>query len=545
MAQQGNKATQMSKNDKLSTQGADKGLGMESTSIQCCEWKEKYFELEARVARMQEEMNDLRSQVRKDRKEVRQHCKYFYKQNSAETAEIKELKEKVEILSNTVIRLDQQFQEANTKLLDMQARSMRKNLIISGIREPKNESPDQLKRAVATFIRETLQVNSDVQLKIVHRLNYIDNSEYRPVIIKVSTVDDKLMLLSHGSNLKGKVNDKNRYYYLNEQLPDKYAEDKRYAQLWIKENKAKPANDQSQMKIYKNKLRINNAPYNQKLKPPSTAEILRLDHDEILTVKQAPTVFGDSTMLECSEFISYAAKVTSVEQVRVAYRKLRIKYADATHIVSAYRLDPPNGPYNQEATDDGEHGGGRCLLNVLQENQITNMVVFIVRFFGGKHIGAARFDTMRQLARVALVKAGALNAFTDTANKSHPRCQTRSMTMGIRGRGRATPTTARIVSSADQQDISQRLQNIADGLTHNASMFRPTPVPSPHVSPERTLLDLVDRDLSDETGSHFSNSEDGDLQSAREEFNNNATAENCSTQASTNNSDADDEEEAE
>lgn len=283
--------------------------------VQCCEWKDKYRELESRVASMQQEMNELRAQIRKDRKEVRSHCQSFYKQDNTVKTEIKELKERVDILGNTVIRMDQQLQEAHVKILDMQTRSMRKNLVISGLSKPNNETATQLHSSIKNFIRSELQIEQEIPIKIAHRLNYVDGSDYRPVIVKLTTIDHKLLLLSHGPNLKGKKNDKNRYYYLNEQLPDKYAEEKRYAQQWIKENKAKPISNQSQMKIYKIKLRINNTPYKKKVHPPSPAEILRMDAAEISQTMKASTVFGDSTLIEGSEFISYAAAVSSVENV--------------------------------------------------------------------------------------------------------------------------------------------------------------------------------------------------------------------------------------
>lgn len=131
-----------------------------------------------------------------------------------------------------------------------------------------------------------------------------------------------------------------------------------------------------------------------------------MDPSDFLQAKQAPTILGDSKEEQGSKFISYAVKVTKVEDVRAAYRKLRIKYADASHIISAHRLSPPNGPLNQEATDDGEHAGGRLLLHLLQDLDIVNVAVFIVRYFGGTHIGNLRFEIMENLAKVALRKAG-------------------------------------------------------------------------------------------------------------------------------------------
>lgn len=436
--------------------------------VPCCDWKEKYIALEKRMARMQIEMQDLKSQIKKDKGKVRSHFQHFYKKEAVEKEEIKGLKEKVEVLSNVIIRMEGQLQDANDKILNMQARSMRKNLIVSGIEEPKHETSEQLLNAVERFIAEKLQVQQNVPLKVVHRLNYVDGSEYRPVIIKLADINHKQLLLSKGPNLKGLKNDKDRYYYLNEQLPDQLAEDRRYAQQWIKENRSKPVDNQLQMKIHKNRLRINNEPYVKKVKPPKAAEILRLDPDDLATTKNASTIYGDSKLHEGSEFISYAAKITTVEQVRVAYRKLRIKYADATHISSAFRLDPPNGPFNQEGVDDGEHASGRCLLGLLQEHKVVNVAIFMVRFYGGKHIGGARFDITRNLAMKALQKIGAVQI---VISPKPPRRQTRSMS--VRGRGSQSRTNGFSATGAS-------LNNNCD-----QSRVRPTPNTSPTVSPSQ------------------------------------------------------------
>lgn len=451
---------------------------MAEETAPCCDWKEKYQALEKRMHRMQKEMNNMRDKMEKDHREVRNHCQHFYKNETSTVKELKQLKSKVDTLSNIVIRLEGQLDETATKLLNLQARSMRKNLVISGIPEPKKETSQQLLQAVQDFIRSKLQCQEDVPIKVWHRLNYVDNAEYRPVIIKLQNADQKLLLLSLGPNLKGLTNDKNRFFFLNEQLPDRMAEDKRYAQLWIKENRNKDGNQQLQMKIHRNKLRINNEPYQKKVKPPSAAEILRLDPEEVSVTNKAKTVYGDSTLLSGSEFISYAVRIHSVEDVRVAYRKLRIKYADATHIVSAYRLDPPNGPFNQEGSDDGEHGGGRCLLSVLREQSVVNVAIFVVRFYGGKQIGSQRFDAMRQLSLVALQKLGAITIVSSTATT---RRTTRSMS--VRGRNARTSLSQRSDSMQyrDMQLASQSQSN------HSATMYRPTPASSPVVSPTNVL----------------------------------------------------------
>lgn len=434
----------------------------------CCDWQKKYQDLKVIADKMQKEIVQLKKKVTKENKEVRAHCQHFYLKENTYKSELKEINRKVEVLSNTVIRMDAQLQNATQRIEEMQARTMRKNLIISGIPEPKKETDEQLLESIESFFSTKLKIGQDIPLKTFHRLNYFDASEYRPVLIKVRNWNDKFLILSNATNLKGLKNDKNRYFYINEQLPEKMAEDKKYAQMWIRQNKAKPVNDQLQLKIYKNKLRVNNQPYQKKVTPPSTAEILKIDTDELSAASSARTVYGDSQLVEGSEFISYAVQISKVEDVRMAYRKLRIKYADAAHICSAYRLDPPNGPINQEGNDDGEHGAARNMLNVLQENNILNAAVFIIRFYGGKHIGPGRFSVIKELSKTALNNAGFV--ILPVAHDV-PLRGMRTRSMSLRGRG-AMSSAPRGGSQAARPTVDTAL-----------SSFRPTPINSPNVSP--------------------------------------------------------------
>ena len=89
---------------------------------------------------------------------------------------------------------------------------------------------------------------------------------------------------------------------------------------------------------------------------------------------------GDTIIEKGSEFISMAQKVCTMEEVRLGYRKMRIKYGDAAHIMCAYRLNNPKGPYNRNGADDGEYGAGRTLLKYLKEQEVTGVCIYIVRY---------------------------------------------------------------------------------------------------------------------------------------------------------------------
>ena len=70
--------------------------------------------------------------------------------------------------------------------------------------------------------------------------------------------------------------------------------------------------------------------------------------------------------------------------------QLREKYPDARHHCWAYIIGDPNNTTSAGFDDDGEPNGtaGRPILNVLQHKSIGNVIVIVVRYFGGIKLGA-------------------------------------------------------------------------------------------------------------------------------------------------------------
>ncbi|MCG3859135.1 YigZ family protein [Psychrobacter sp. Ps2] len=105
------------------------------------------------------------------------------------------------------------------------------------------------------------------------------------------------------------------------------------------------------------------------------------------TLKRAVT-----TRLEIkkSEFIAYAYPVTSREQSMFHVEQLREQYADARHFCWAYIIGDPDNTTSAGFDDDGEPSGtaGRPILNVLQHKSIGNVIIVVVRYFGGIKLGA-------------------------------------------------------------------------------------------------------------------------------------------------------------
>lgn len=105
------------------------------------------------------------------------------------------------------------------------------------------------------------------------------------------------------------------------------------------------------------------------------------------TLKRAVT-----TRLEIkkSEFIAYAYPVTSREQAMFHVEQLREQYADARHFCWAYIIGDPDNTTSAGFDDDGEPSGtaGRPILNVLQHKSIGDVIIVVVRYFGGIKLGA-------------------------------------------------------------------------------------------------------------------------------------------------------------
>ena len=88
-----------------------------------------------------------------------------------------------------------------------------------------------------------------------------------------------------------------------------------------------------------------------------------------------------------SKFLAFAHHVTSVEEIKellVSYRK---KYYDARHVCYAYMLGAERKDFR--ANDDGEPSStaGKPILGQINSNELTDIVVFVVRYYGGVNLG--------------------------------------------------------------------------------------------------------------------------------------------------------------
>jgi uncharacterized YigZ family protein len=105
------------------------------------------------------------------------------------------------------------------------------------------------------------------------------------------------------------------------------------------------------------------------------------------TYKEA-SVLGKSNLRERgSRFMAFAIPVRSEAEVKIKLHELKTFYPDATHHCFAYVLNPDKSA--QRFNDDGEPGNsaGRPILRAILSADITNVLVVVVRYFGGTLLG--------------------------------------------------------------------------------------------------------------------------------------------------------------
>lgn len=88
-----------------------------------------------------------------------------------------------------------------------------------------------------------------------------------------------------------------------------------------------------------------------------------------------------------SKFIAYAYPFKDENKVKEIIAELKSMHPKARHHCWAYRLTPDRTVFR--VNDDGEPSGtaGRPILNVLLSMDVTNIMVVVVRYFGGTLLG--------------------------------------------------------------------------------------------------------------------------------------------------------------
>ncbi len=90
-----------------------------------------------------------------------------------------------------------------------------------------------------------------------------------------------------------------------------------------------------------------------------------------------------------SKFLAFAFPVSTVEEVKELVEAHQKKYYDARHVCYAYMLGHERLVFR--ANDNGEPSGtaGKPILGQINSNELTNILIIVVRYFGGVKLGTS------------------------------------------------------------------------------------------------------------------------------------------------------------
>lgn len=108
--------------------------------------------------------------------------------------------------------------------------------------------------------------------------------------------------------------------------------------------------------------------------------------DEFKTIKDK----SEGTYSELrSKFLAFAHHVTSVDDAMALVEQYQKKYYDARHVCWAYMIGPERETFR--SNDNGEPSGtaGKPILGQINSNGLTDIIILVVRYFGGVKLGTS------------------------------------------------------------------------------------------------------------------------------------------------------------
>lgn len=108
-----------------------------------------------------------------------------------------------------------------------------------------------------------------------------------------------------------------------------------------------------------------------------------------------------------SKFITILTNINDIDKIKEELENIKKTYKDATHYCFAYIINN-----HEKCSDNGEPSGtaGMPILNVLKQNNLTNILCVVIRYFGGIKLGAGGLiRAYSSSASEALNKANIVN----------------------------------------------------------------------------------------------------------------------------------------
>ncbi|MEJ2881145.1 IMPACT family protein [Pedobacter sp. GR22-6] len=109
-----------------------------------------------------------------------------------------------------------------------------------------------------------------------------------------------------------------------------------------------------------------------------------------------------------SKFIGYAFPLSTDEEAKLILQRIRTEHPKARHFCWALRLSPDRSVFRIQ--DDGEPSGtaGRPILNAMLSADLSNVLIVVVRYFGGTLLGVPGLINAYKTAAAEAIKESSI-----------------------------------------------------------------------------------------------------------------------------------------
>ena len=109
-----------------------------------------------------------------------------------------------------------------------------------------------------------------------------------------------------------------------------------------------------------------------------------------------------------SKFIAIALPVRTIDEIKAHLEVYQKKYYDARHVCYAYMLGHERKDFR--ANDNGEPSGtaGKPILGQINSNELTDILIIVVRYFGGIKLGTSGLIVAYKAAAAEAIAASTI-----------------------------------------------------------------------------------------------------------------------------------------
>ncbi|XP_055999688.1 uncharacterized protein LOC130047930 [Ostrea edulis] len=305
----------------------------------------------------------------------------------------KNMEREMKRLRDYVIRLEFQVKTQNNQIIELKAKSMENNIIVSGVpeRNQGKQTTENLPETIRNVFISEMEIERSIAdnlgvLKVFRLGEYHPRRKFpRPNCVQFTDKSQKEVVMNSVKVLKSKRS----AIRVAQQLPEEMREKRK--QLFEIQKKYSERQIETKVKGDKLVFTQSNSVYRDKVGSRPTA-------DEVITPDEVNVSITSGKSIEDNgnRFLAHSTPVDSFKPVRKSLLEvMRLdSIPSASHNIYAYRFTGNDGISHEGSDDDGEHGAGRALLIALKDNEIENSLVVVSRWFGGK-IGPRTFTHVK------------------------------------------------------------------------------------------------------------------------------------------------------